>query len=398
MLRPSVPSTVLVALLLAAGPASSNGRSPRRGGRAARSGPGPGEPLAGLTRHERALFHAGLEAFAEEDGLVDGLGPIFNDVSCAACHSTPAVGGGSTTNETRAARLDGDNYIELPGGSLFQSNALRPDCAEAVPADANVLAVRQTQPLFGLGLVEAIPDWQIEAYRQRQVRFSPGQAGRVNRVVDAPTGRLRVGRFGWKAQQATLLAFSGDAYLNEMGVTSPHFPRENAPNGDEVKLRACDAVADPEDDGEDVEAFANFMRFLAPPPRDAGPRGRRRGPSPGERSFEEIGCSVCHATVYRAASPIAAINGVRVEAFSDFLLHDVGTGDGIVQGNAGGSDFRTAPLWGLAESAPFLHDGSAFTVTDAIRRHRNQGADASRAFDALSLQEQSALLEFLDSI
>jgi len=369
-----------------------------------------GEPLSGLTRDEEARFRAGLEAFVQEEGLSDGLGPIFNDVGCAACHSIPAVGGAGITNETRAALVEGRRYVELPGGSLFQSNALQPDCMESVPAEANVRTERQTQPLFGLGLVEAIPDRQIEAYQARQRRFAPRQAGTVHRVTDVTTGQHRVGRFGWKAQQPTLLAFSGDAYLNEMGITSAFFPRENAPNGDEARLRACDVVPDPEDDGEDIEAFADFMRLLAPPPRrlvSPGPRvspGRRvrhagaPNAGAGERVFGQIGCAVCHSNVYTARSPIRAIDGQHVQAFSDFLLHDVGTGDGIVQGRARGTDFRTAPLWGLSSSAPYLHDGRAATVTEAIRWHRNQGASASRAFDALPDSSREALLEFLGSL
>ena len=398
-----IPRFLAFTLLAITAVASSVGWS---AGRDARD-PDFGEPLEGLTRTQRRAFEAGLEVFAEEECLSDGLGPTFNGVSCAACHATPAVGGSSEINETRAARRDGLAYIELPGGSLFQSDAIRPDCSEAVPANANVIAERQSQPLFGLGLIEAVADGQIEAYRAQQERISPGQAGRVHRVFDVATRRRRVGRFGWKAQQATLAAFSGDAYLNEMGITSPLFPRENAPNGDASRLQACDLAADPEDDGTDTAAFADFMCLLAPPPRDDARtgRGRRRHgagrPSSvavGERIFEKIGCAVCHASVFRAQSPIAAIDGRRVEAFSDFLLHDVGTGDGIVQGDARGNEFRSAPLWGLAKSAPFLHDGSARTVEEAIRRHRNQGAEAADAFDDLSSSAQDALLGFLASI
>jgi CxxC motif-containing protein (DUF1111 family) len=403
--RRCLPLTLLVAAVLASGAGRSMAGAGRHSGPRARqfgphdghSQPALGEPLEGLTRDQLALFQAGLETFSEEETTVDGLGPIFNGVGCGACHSSPAVGGASDVNETRAARVDGQTYVELPGGSLFQASAVRPDCAETVPADANVGGQRQTQPLFGLGLVEAIPDWQIQAYRRLQARSFPGQAGRINNVRDLVTGRFRVGRFGWKDQLATLVDFSADAYLNEMGITSPFLPTENAPNGDQALLKACDTVPDPEDDGDDIEAFADFIRLLAPPPRDDGGR-HTTGPSTGEHLFEQVGCAVCHTTVYRAESPIAAINGRRVEAFSDFLLHDVGTGDGIVQGQARGSEFRTAPLWGLSASGPYLHDGTAATVTEAIQRHGNQGAAASRAFAALSPQAQKALLDFLDSI
>jgi CxxC motif-containing protein (DUF1111 family) len=360
------------------------------------SGPDLGAPLAGLTPNQLASFQDGADAFAEVEDISDGLGPIFNGASCGGCHSSPAVGGASDTNETRAARVDGGTYTELPGGSLFQSSAIRPDCAETVPADANVRAERQTQPLYGLGLVDAIPDWQIQSYRRLQAHSFPDQAGRINNVRDE-TGRFRVGRFGWKDQQPTLVAFSADAYLNEMGITNPFQRTENAPNGDQALLASCDAVADPEDDGGDVQAFADFMRLLAPP-AGADNLNRPHVPSAGERTFESIGCAVCHTTVYRAQSSIAAINGRRVQAFSDLLLHDVGTGDGIIQGQASGAEFRTAPLWGLAASAPYLHDGSAATIEEAILRHRNQGAAASQAYANLSSSQRQALLDFLGSI
>jgi CxxC motif-containing protein (DUF1111 family) len=281
-----------------------------------------------------------------------------------------------------------------------------------------VTAQRQTTPLFGSGLIEAIPDAEIEAYRTAQARAHPEQAGRVHHVVDPASGASRVGRFGWKAQQATLLAFSGDAYVNEMGITSHLFPGENAPNGDLGRLAGCDAVKDPEDNDDDVTAFANFMRLLAPPPRDPEwdherdrgrdherDRGRDRERDHGtpriergQRVFERVGCAICHHAGFRAASPIEAIDGETVDAFSDFLLHDVGTGDGIIQGDAMGNEFRTPPLWGISGSAPYLHDGSAATVKQAIRRHANQGRAAQKAFQELSYDEQAALLAFLDSI
>lgn len=394
--------SVVIALAGGGGPTAAGGFGRR---------PSLGDPLEGLTRDQLQLFIDGKEVFEEEEATTDGLGPIFNDVGCAACHSAPVVGGGSPLNETRAARLTGNNYFEFPGGSLFQTQAISANCAEAVPSDANVRALRQTQPLFGSGLIEAIPDRSLEIYRLLQAKLHPAQAGRVHRVVDVMTGASRVGRFGWKAQQATLLAFSGDAYLNEMGITSPRFPTENAPNGDLAKLTACDTVPDPEDEGEDVEAFANFMRLLAPPPRQYsgrrdsdrqdGDRFSQSGISllnRAERLFESVGCGVCHRSGFIAVSRIAAIHGKRVDAFSDFLLHDVGTGDGIIQGGARGNEFRTPPLWGISDSAPYLHDGSAQTIPNAIERHGNQGAAARNAFRELSFAERDVLLKFLDSI
>jgi CxxC motif-containing protein (DUF1111 family) len=386
-----------------------------------------GAALEGLTLDQLRLFRDGREAFQKTEDAEDGLGPIFNDNSCVACHSSPAVGGTSAILEDRAALVAGGSYADLPGGSLFQSNAIRPECAEAIPADANVRARRQAQPLFGLGLIEAIPGRDIEAYAAEQARDHADLAGRVHHVPDPATGRMLVGRFGWKAQQATLLAFSGDAYVNEMGITNRFFTAENAPNGDLAKLARCDAVRDPEDGDDDVTRFANFMRFLAPPPVDASQahvaaqahgatrwfglgRGFGRGSGDGGRSgvadpldrggrlFEKVGCGVCHRSGFVARSAIRAIDGEEVEAYSDFLLHDVGTGDGIIQGDAQGSEFRTPPLWGISDTAPYLHDGRAASLTEAIRSHGNQAAAARDAFLRLSFAEQQALLDFLDSI
>ena len=406
----------LVAVLLAlpAGRSSANGVRHGQFGAA----------LDDLSFMQRKAFRDGKTAFETVEDAGDGLGPIFNAVSCVACHSSPVTGGAGPLVETRAAKFENGQYIELPGGSLFQTNAIRPDCAETVPPDANLHEGRQTTPLFGLGLVEAIPDGEIEAYASRQARLHPEQAGRVNHVVDVPTGQLRVGRFGWKDQQATLLAFSGDAYVNEMGITSKFFPTENAPNGDAATLARCDAVKDPEDTEDDVTAFTNFMRFLAPPPRDDDDRDPDRfrdkdydrdghdfardrdrddddshgSDAQGRRLFSKVGCAVCHHEAFHAVSSFEAINGKRVAAFSDFLLHDIGTGQGIVQGNARGTEFRTPPLWGLSQSGPYLHDGSADSVEAAIQRHANQAQAARDAFNALSFRQQQALLSFLDSI
>ena len=401
--RPSLACALAVCLVLA----GVVGRSIAGG--ASRSQ--LGKPLEGLTMDERKLFRDGQTAFGDVETVADGLGPIFNNNSCAACHLAPAIGGSSPIAETRAQRVDASGaHFEFPGGSLFQTDAISPNCREVVPPDANVIAKRQTTPLFGLGLVEAIPDAQIEGYASEQARAFPQQAGRVNRVTDVASGSVRVGRFGWKAQQATLLAFSGDAYVNEMGITNRLFPTENAPNGDLVKLAACDTVKDPEDINNDITAFANFMRLLAPPPGDNGcgradhhhksSRGHHAMSQSdhGEQVFEKIGCAVCHHVGFTAVSPIDAIDRESVDAYSDFLLHDVGTGDGIVQGGAEANELRTAPLWGLSESAPYLHDGSAPTIQDAIRRHANQGASAQQAFRALSDADQQALIAFLNSI
>ena len=231
-----------------------------------------GSPLCGLTTAQLADFADGLADFSEKESVKDGLGPIFNNDSCAACHFKPAVGGSSAILETRFGRTVNGHFdpLSAEGGSLLQLFAINKAAQEVIPTDANVIAQRQTTPLFGLGLIEAIPD---SAILEIAARSKPdGIFGRPSMVVDIVTGQTRVGRFGWKAQQATLLAFSGDAYLNEIGITSRLFPQENAPNGNTDLLQKFDKVPDPEDVVDPatgkagIDHFTDFMRFLAPLP------------------------------------------------------------------------------------------------------------------------------------
>jgi len=356
-----------------------------------------GDPLPGLSAVDLALFEEGKEDFEEVEEVADGLGPIFNARGCAECHTFPATGGGSAVNEVRFGRSSHGVFDDLAsqGGSLLQLFAIRPECQELLPTSANRVGFRQSTPLFGAGMVEAIPDGKIEANAMFQrVRHSE-QAGRVSYVTSLSDGTMRVGRFGWKGQHALLLDFSGDAYLNEMGITNDLAPAENAPNGNMVLLAQCDEVPDPEDTapiGErGIDKFANFMRFLAPPSRGPENHMVRRG----EDVFQRIGCAVCHHPSFTAVSPNPAINGQIVAAYSDFLLHDIGTGDGI---GPHVDKFRTSPLWGLRVSAPYLHNGSAATPRQAILGHDGQARSARRDFERLSDGDQDALLAFLNSL
>ena len=358
-----------------------------------------GEALPGLTDEEQQAFEEGLEEFTEVETVDEGLGPVFNGVSCAACHFSPKIGGDSPVVETRFGTRDKKQFDPLlsGGGSLIQINGIGAvnGCmfvGEEVPDEANVASGRKTTPLFGAGLIEAIPD---DALRQLADRQTSAIKGKVHGVKEVFSPQTRAGRFGHKAQAATLLQFSGDAYLNEMGITSPNFRLENCPNGDCSLLR-CDPVADPEDDGSGVEAFANFMRLLAPPPRGAiTPEVEA-----GEQVFARIGCAGCHVPTWTTgSSPVAALNGVTFHPYSDFLLHDMGgLGDGIEQGKAGGTEMRTMPLWGLRERTSFLHDGRTDSLTEAIGAHAGQGQAARDQFEALSGPEVQQLLEFLLSL
>ena len=361
-----------------------------------------GDPLPGLTTNQLADFAAGRDDFQDPDTPESGLGPIFNNVSCVACHSLPAVGGASPTNETRFGRMVNGQFDPLTelGGSLLQDFAIDPAYQEVIPPQANVIALRQTTPLFGLGLIEAIPDSVIV---QNSARPKPdGVSGRVAIVTDVASGEQRVGRFGWKAQQATLLAFSGDAYLNEVGITSRFFPHDNAPNGDTNLLALGDLVADPEDEMDpasgkaDIDRFADFMRYLAPPPQ----LPLTVSASAGQSLFGQIGCAVCHTPAMNTGTnAVAALDRKPVRLYSDLLLHDMGSlGDGIAQAAAAPREMRTAPLWGLRASGPYLHDGRAATADEAIRGHDGEARVARDRYRWLSPTQKQQLLDFLNSL
>lgn len=361
-----------------------------------------GDPLPGLTAAQLVDFANGEDAFEEEDTPDSGLGPVFNNVSCVACHSVPSTGGGSTILETRFGRTVGGHFDPMSsrGGSLLQQMAIDPLVQETVPHLANVVAQRQTTPLFGLGLIEAIADWTIVS---NALGHKPdGVSGHVAMVQDVATGQTRVGRFGWKAQVATILTFAGDAYLNEVGITNRLFPEENAPNGNASLLALYDKVADPEDTTDpatgkaDIDLFADYMRFLAPPPRLPFTPAARSG----EDVFAQIGCATCHQpSMTTAPNRIAALDRKEVRLYSDLLLHDMGSlGDGIEQGPAAAREMRTAPLWGLRVRTTLLHDGSAPSVDRAIRQHDGEGSVARERYVRLPPTLQRQLLEFLKSI
>jgi CxxC motif-containing protein (DUF1111 family) len=365
-----------------------------------------GEPLPGITAQEFERFRVGLEDFLEVEEAEEGLGPTFNGRSCAECHNIPAVGGGGTILELRAGRRDAEGRFDpLPGGSLFQLFSIPPHtCQERIPAEANVVAPRKSIPLFGAGLVEAISDEALAALADPDDRDGNGVSGRVHWVVDAASGATRAGRFGWKAQQATLLTFCAEAYLEEMGITNELFPRENAPNGDTELLARClpirrvrsiEDVPDPFTGLRGIDNFEAFVRFLAPPPRGEIPEAARRG----EQVFGEIRCAACHVpTLVTGASANPVFDRRDVPLYSDLLLHDIGTGDGIPQGDALGEEIRTPTLWGLRARRGLLHDGSAATPEEAILRHEQEAGESRRLYLNLVESDADALLRFLDSL
>jgi CxxC motif-containing protein (DUF1111 family) len=362
-----------------------------------------GQPLAGLTAEQLERFDAGKDEFLEVETVPDGVGPVFNDVSCATCHSVAAVGGGSTTLETRFGTTLPDGTFDPMsqfGGSLIQKQGIgaSAECeylAEIVPPEATIITGRRTTPLFGLGLVDAVPDSTFQAIAYEEKFHPDGIAGVVSMVPNLATGKTVVGKFGWKAQNPNLFQFSGDAYLNEMGVTNPQFPDESCPQGDCGAL-SCNPAPGLNDDGTGVQAFADFMTFLAPPPR--GPITAQA--ALGEAVFVVAGCAGCHRTVIQSGpNPVAALNKVRFHPFSDFLLHDMGPlGDGVTQNLATGKLMRTAPLWGLRKLTTYLHDGRAATLDAAILAHDGQAKKARDRYAALPAYKKTWLTAFLNSL
>jgi len=367
--------------------------------------PGFGDPLPGLTHTQKLDFDEGLDEFSEIETVEEGLGPVFNEASCATCHVGPgtAIGGSNDRLETRFGKITDGHFdgMSSAGGSLIQDHSIgfvagheyKP---ETVPAEATIVALRRTTPLFGLGLVDAVPDVDFIALAASEALRDVGTAGRVSMVSDPVHGGTAVGKFGWKAQVPSLMVFSADAYLNEMGITSPLFPNENCPSGncDDLYWNPVPTI---NDDGHAVIAFNNFLTML-----DAPPRGKISGEVvSGEKIFGSIGCDSCHVPDMKTgSSDIPALRHRPFHPYSDFLLHDMGPllGDGIAQGSAGALEMRTAPLWGLRVVTKFLHDGRAATIEDAILKHEGQGSAARDRFEGLSADAKSELLAFLNSL
>jgi len=347
--------------------------------------------------------------FEEVEGVADGLGPTFNAQACRECHQNIVTGGASQIAEHRTGRIELLQFVESIGGSLIQSRSTHPDIFERVPFEDSVSTLRISTNTLGAGFIEAIANSTLLTIRDRQPASIRGRALEVA-VLEA-NNAPRIGRFGWKSQHASLESFAADAYLNEMGITTPVLPEENTSLGRDVSFPSpFDPVPDPEDDGVDVVAFANFMRATKAPPRGTINSTVRAG----ETLFNTAGCSGCHVASIRTAAPGTRINGgalrVRdavgnkiIHPYSDFLLHDIGTGDGIPV--LPGADFastatqiRTAPLWALRTRNRLMHDGLSFTKQEAIGRHAGQASAARAAYDALTTAQKDQVLAFLDSL
>jgi len=347
--------------------------------------------------------------FEEFETIDDGLGPTYNAQSCRECHQNVVTGGASQVTEHRTGRLELNQFVESAGGSLIQSRATDPTIMERVAFEDDVRTFRISTNTLGNGYVEAISNATLNAIRDAQ---PPGMRGTAIMVgVLEGNGTARVGRFGWKDQHASLESFAADAYLNEMGITSTLLPEENTSAGKNVGFgTGYDKVADPEDDGDDIVAFANFMRATKAPPR--GPI--TADVLAGEKLFASTGCAVCHTPSITTARPGTVINGGAltvpaalgnkvIHPYSDFLMHDIGTSDGIpvlpdasFAGTA--NQMRTAPLWALRTRNRLMHDGLSFTKQEAILRHAGQASAVTSRYSALTPEQQRQLLAFLDSL
>jgi CxxC motif-containing protein (DUF1111 family) len=443
-------------------------------------------------------FDKDRQKFEEVEAISDGLGPVYNATSCVSCHQNPVSGSSSQVAEIRAGHHepDPDNpkkviFVESPGGSLIHQRAIDAAIQEHVLPEDTVRTLRMSTNILGNGFVEVIPDEVILKVRAAQPKGMKGFPVAVPVVVSGTRGAgneiefsfvERLGRFGWKCQEASLVNFSAGAYLNEMGITNPLNPKENRSNGRDVSQ--FDQVADPEDKvdlkdpdndnhpfGDDVKAFTRFLRSTKAPPRDFSLADTKEAQE-GEKLFrdnETLGCAICHHPDYTtptAGTPIkalyagnqpgsdlgtvpSALGNKTIHPFSDFMLHDVGTGDGIAQTQHAqrpprgidrlkkapdenlkreeiarvqarpqpgrrralrdepGLDqrtinmIRTAPLWGLRVRPQLLHDGSALTIDEAIRKHKGQAEEVTNKYLKLVAdhpEQVRQLLAFLNSL
>lgn len=420
---------------------------------------GAGGAYGGLTQNQLALFQVGLEDFTEAEDVADGLGPTMNLDSCGGCHMHPAIGGSSPAINPQVAfanKLGANNrlpsfitadgpvrearFVRNPDGSadggvhaLFTitgradargCNLAQPDFSRAV-ANNNVI-FRIPTPVFGAGLIESIPDSAILANQAANAtqKQALGIRGRPNIVLAgaAVSGQPNrngndgtLARFGWKAQNKSLLLFSGEAYNVEMGISNELFQTER----DETP--SCQFAAVPNsitqteaqsavDMLSSIEKFSLFMRFLAPPKPSLTTPGGSPSINSGRALFASIGCALCHTPTLRSGNAsVAALRNQDVNLYSDLLLHDMGPGlaDGVSQGQAGPSEFRTAPLWGLGQRLFFLHDGRTSDLLRAIQAHQSGSAltrNASEAngvvqrFNGLSEAQKQDIMNFLRSL
>lgn len=376
----------------------------------------------GMLLAQNETFVDDMQTFMEEDDIADGLGPVYNARGCVDCHANPVVGGGSIVSELRVGHRDAhgnfvnptitlnDGSTAIASRSLVNDRAICAQAQERVPRSEYVRALRATTSVLGDGFIEAVDDATLISIAISQTRLTHGRiSGQVVQVpvAEAP-GQSRVGRFGWKDQQASLLSFAGDAYVNEQGITNRLFSTDST--------SLCDNVPEIEDKTDsanglqDIDKFASFIRSTKVPPRDTD-LAVTPDAQEGAQLFHSVGCDICHVSSMTTAAAGTSINGGAflvpealgnkvIHPYSDFLLHDVGTGDGIVQNGpqSTANKLRTTPLWGLRTRSRLMHDLLSATREDAILRHGGEAASVTNNFRGLTGGQKKQLLTFLDSL
>jgi len=383
--------------------------------------PGSQSTSNGFPEPTGDTFARDQTSFEEQDGVDNGLGPVFNAQSCLSCHQNPVTGGISQVTELRVGHNDNngrfvnpsiainDGQNVIPNRSLVNDRAICPEAQERTPGTETIRTFRTSLNTLGDGFVEAIDSNTLLQISQNQPRQSGGRiAGEFIQVpvLEAP-GQIRGGRFGWKNQMSSLLSFSSDAYINEQGISNRLNPTDTT--------TVCKTTSDPEDETDDlgmqdIDHFATFMRGTMAPPIDAALQNSQDGQA-GKQIFSAIGCNICHVTAITTAPPGTVINGGAftvpdalgnkiIHPYSDFLLHNVGTGDGIVQNGPAdtANKMRTAPLWGMRTRDRLMHDGESLTRNEAILRHSGEANFVINNYRSLSNTQKNQLITFLNSL
>jgi CxxC motif-containing protein (DUF1111 family) len=383
--------------------------------------PAPTTVSNGLAESPGDTFVADQMEFERVHDPTNGLGPLFNGTSCAQCHQNNVTGSASQITEVRVGHLDANGNFANPtilinggatsitGRSIVNDRATCDMAQEQTPDTETIRARRAVLNTLGDGFVEAVTDQTLMGIAANQ----PSQSGGLihGEAILVPvlesTGAMAVGRFGWKDQQPTVLSFAADAYLNEMGVTNRLRPKD--------VTSVCKVSPDPEDVPDatglaDIDRFAQFIRATQAPPRDTVLAATDDAKA-GAKLFDNIGCGICHVSTLVTAPTGTVINGgaytvpaalanKMIHPYGDFLLHDVGTGDGIYQAGPPetANKMRTAPLWGLHIRSRFMHDLESLTLPDAIKRHKGEAIQVSNRFRHLNVKEQQQLITFLKSL
>jgi CxxC motif-containing protein (DUF1111 family) len=383
--------------------------------------PGSQSTSNGIVEPPGDTFQLDQQAYERVHDVSSGLGPVYNGRACAECHQNPVSGAASQFTELRAGHLDANGNFANPivsinggadtimGRSIINDRAVIPQAQEHIPATETIRAFRAALNTLGDGFVEAIDDSTLQSIAAEQPQLSEGRIH--GEAIEVPVlespGQSRVGRFGWKDQHSSLLSFVGDAYLNEMGVTNRLRKKDTTTVGKKTP--------DPEDVPDnlglaDIDHFALFVRGTKVPPRDTALAVTTQALA-GQAIFEKLHCNTCHVETIVTAPAGTVINGGAftvpdalgnkiIHPFSDFLLHDIGTGDGIVQTPPAdtANKLRTAALWGLRMRPRYMHDLHSLGLANAIERHQGEAAHVEKRFDELSPTERKELFTFLNSL